>query len=120
MVSTDGDGYKFVKTELGQIGGPQPVGDKHFSRHGQKGTVGTFAGQQDMPFTKNGIEHINESHAVLGRMTGQIVECITGKAACSVNKFGDASPFMDKKLDELGDVLETSDFIAMEKNPILW
>lgn len=83
------------------------------SRHGQKGTVGIVYSQEDMPFTKDGIvpDIIMNPHAVPSRMTiGQVVECITGKAACLVNMFGDATSFTDKNLDKIGDTLETVGF----------
>jgi len=112
MISRNGDGYKFVKIRVRSNRRPT-IGDKHSSRHGQKGTVGIVYSQQDMPFTKDGIvpDIIMNPHAVPSRMTiGQVVECITGKAACCVNMFGDATSFTDKKLDKIGDTLEAVGF----------
>jgi DNA-directed RNA polymerase II subunit RPB2 len=109
IISRNGDGYRFVKIRVRSNRRPT-IGDKHSSRHGQKGTVGIVYNQQDMPFTKDGLvpDIIMNPHAVPSRMTiGQIVECITGKTACNMNLFGDATSFADKKLNKLGDVLET-------------
>ena len=108
MLSRNGDGYNFVKIRVRTNRRPT-IGDKHSSRHGQKGTVGIVYNQEDMPFSKNGIvpDIIMNPHAVPSRMTiGQIVECITAKSASSLNLFGDSTSFSDKKLDKLGDVLE--------------
>ena len=108
LISHNGDGYRFVKIRVRSNRRPT-IGDKHSSRHGQKGTVGIVYNQQDMPFTKEGLvpDIIMNPHAVPSRMTiGQIVECITGKSACTLNLFGDATSFTDKRLNKLGDVLE--------------
>ena len=112
MVSRNGDGYRFVKIRVRSNRKPT-IGDKHSSRHGQKGTIGIVYGQEDMPFTKDGIvpDIIMNPHAVPSRMTiGQVVECITGKTASMLNVFGDATGFSDKKLDKLGDILEILGF----------
>ena len=112
MVSRNGDGYRFVKIRVRSNRRPT-IGDKHSSRHGQKGTVGIIYRQEDMPFSKDGIvpDIIMNPHAVPSRMTmGQIVECITAKASCIVGKFGDATGFAKKKFSKLGEVLEMEGF----------
>jgi len=112
VISRNSDGYKFVKIKVRSNRKPT-IGDKHSSRHGQKGTVGMIFNQEDMPVTKDGIvpDIIMNPHAVPSRMTiGQIVECITAKTGLSLNLFGDATNFSDKKLPELGDILETVGF----------
>lgn len=112
IVSRNSDGYKFVKIRVRSNRRPT-IGDKHSSRHGQKGTVGMVLRQEDMPFTKDGIvpDIIMNPHAVPSRMTiGQVVECITAKASSSINLLGDATSFNDKRLTDLGDILETIGF----------
>ena len=112
LVSRNGDGYKFVKVRVRSNRYPS-IGDKFSSRHGQKGTVGIIYNQEDMPFTKHGLvpDIIMNPHAVPSRMTiGQVVECIMGKTGSIIGKYGDATSFSQKNLDNLGKILENYGF----------
>ena len=106
--SRNGDGYKFVKVKIRTIRKPT-IGDKHASRHGQKGTIGAVYSQEDMPFTKSGIKPdlIMNPHAVPSRMTiAQVLECIMGKTSVNLGMFADATAFTKLNVDKIGDILE--------------
>lgn len=112
MVSRNGDGYKFVKITVRSNRKPG-IGDKHSSRHGQKGTVGIVYNQADMPFTKEGIvpDIIMNPHAVPSRMTiGQVIESVTGKASIITGDFCDSTSFSNKNMEKMSDVLELMGF----------
>lgn len=111
-ISRNGDGYKFVKVRIRTIRKPT-VGDKHASRHGQKGTVGIIYNQEDMPFSKLGMKPdlIMNPHAVPSRMTiAQVIECLMGKIGVQIGMYGDATAFTKFNEKKLGDVLEDLGF----------
>ena len=112
MVNRNGDGYKFVKVRIRTTRVPT-VGDKHASRHGQKGTVGMKYKQEDMPFNKLGMKPdlLMNPHAVPSRMTiAQVVECLMGKIGCNIGMYGDATAFTKFNEQTLGDILEKLGF----------
>ena len=112
MISETGDGDKLIKTKMREYRIPE-LGDKFATRHGQKGTIGMLAPEENMPFTKQGItpDMIMSTHAVPSRMTvSQIIELIGGKVGALRGEPVDGTAYHNEDKDKLRDQLEELGF----------
>ena len=112
LVSETGDGDTIVKTKLREYRIPE-LGDKFATRHGQKGTVGILAPEENMPFTKQGVtpDIILSTHAIPSRMTvSQVIELLAGKVGALRGEPVDGSAFHNEDKDELREQLEELGF----------
>ena len=112
IVARNGEGYKFSKVRIRTPRFPR-VGDKHSSRHGQKGTLGMIYDQSEMPFTKSGLvpDMLVNPHAIPSRMTiAQLVECLKGKKGAITGTMEDATPFTELNIDKLSETMEKNGF----------
>jgi hypothetical protein len=98
---------RFMKIKIPEFG------DKHSSRHGQKGVIGMILDEEQMPFTKDGIKPdlIVNPHAIPSRMTiGHLVECVYSKLCCMEGFLGDGSVFINLDYEKIYDNLEKLKF----------
>jgi hypothetical protein len=104
--------YRMCKVRFRKVRKPE-FGDKHSSRHGQKGVIGMIVREENMPFTKEGIrpDIIVNPHAFPSRMTiGHLVECVFAKLCCLEGTLGDGSVFVPFRQEVLCDRLEDHGF----------
>jgi DNA-directed RNA polymerase II subunit RPB2 len=114
ILTTNELGQRRAKVRIRQVRIPE-MGDKFSSRHGQKGVTGLVVRQEDMPFTAQGItpDIIINPHAIPSRMTmAQLIESLTGKAACFSGKIvhGDAFTSAPQARRTAEEILQESGF----------
>ena len=109
---TIGEESQICKVRFLKIKKPE-FGDKHASRHGQKGVIGMIIPEESMPYTKDGVKPdiIINPHAIPSRMTiGHLVECIYAKLCCIDGMLGDATVFIPIDNNIIYDGLKSNGF----------
>jgi len=109
---TVGNNSSICKVRFLKVRKPE-FGDKHASRHGQKGVIGMLIPEESMPYTKDGIrpDIIINPHAIPSRMTiGHLVECVFAKLCCLNGSLGDGSVFIPFDENKLYSSLEKKGF----------
>ncbi len=117
LVSETGDGDKLIKVKMREYRVPE-LGDKFATRHGQKGTVGMFVPDRDMPFTRQGItpDMILSTHAIPSRMTvSQIIELMAGKVGALRGEPVDGTPYHSESKEKMKEQLEELGFESTGK-----
>lgn len=109
FISERNDGLRLAKVRIRENRIPA-VGDKFCSRCGQKGTIGSYVEEYDMPMTADGMtpDIIVNPHALPSRMTiGQLIEMLSGKLGVDIGVFGDCTAFIDNgsKNEYIGNLL---------------
>ena len=103
---------KICKVRFLKIKQPE-IGDKHSSRHGQKGVIGRIFDEEDMPYTKEGLrpDIIMNAHAFPSRMTiGHVVESVYAKLCCMKGDQGDGTVFVPFDREKMQDELHKCGF----------
>ena len=110
VVTVNNLGKLLVRVRVTQDRVPE-LGDKFSTRHGQKGTIGMFYREHDLPRTASGVvpDMLVNPHCIPSRMTmAQLMEMLFGKFCNENSMIGDATIFMsDASAPEMiGDQLE--------------
>jgi len=107
-----GEDSQICKVKFLKIKKPE-FGDKHASRHGQKGVIGMIIPEDSMPFTKDGVKPdiIINPHAIPSRMTiGHLVECIYAKLCCMNGVLGDGTVYIPIDNNKIYEGLKNNGF----------